>query len=244
MAPHRLDESIRAILFDLDGTLLQIDLDSYMKEYFALLAPKFAHACPPQRFVEQLTASVMAMVNNTDPHKTNMDAFWEDFAPKFSAVPEDWRLVFERFYADEFPRLRSHSRRDPLAAEVVQAAVHRGFQVVLATNAVYPRVAIVERLVWAGISPDLFDLITSYEEMHFCKPNPEYYREICSLIGREPRECVMVGNDVEEDLAASTTGMRTFLVNTAVRNRGNTPYLSDYEGSQGDLLDLIRSRAP
>ncbi|NPV70459.1 MAG: HAD family hydrolase [Firmicutes bacterium] len=148
--------------------------------------------------------------------------------------------VFQEFYAADFPRLRRHSNPDPLAARVVQAAVDAGMRTVLATNPLYPRAAIVERLEWAGISPDLFDLITTYEHMHFCKPRPEYYREICSIIGCEPHECLMVGNDVDEDLVAAGAGMKTFLVNTAVRNRNSVQYVADYEGSLADLLDLIQ----
>jgi len=183
-----LDPGLRAILFDLDGTLLQIDLEPFMEEYFSLLAPKFAHACEPRRFVQELTASVLAMVGNTDPSKTNMEAFCDDFFPKFGVTRDEWMPLFERFYAVDFPGLRRHSRPNPLAAEVVSAAVERGYLTVLATNPVYPRVAILERLSWAGLSPNLFGLVTTYEEMHFCKPHPQYYHEICSLIGCKPGE--------------------------------------------------------
>lgn len=230
---------VRAVLFDLDDTLVRVDMDSFIKEYFNVLAPRFAGRCDPKTFTRQLIASIEAMVNHVDGTKTNMDVFIEDFFPRIGAIPDECMAQIDEFYRTDFPKLRRFSQRDPMAAEVVRVARQRGLGTVLATNPLYPRVAILERMSWAGVDADLFDLITTYEIMHYCKPHPEYYLEICSLIGREPQECLMVGNDVEEDLAAGSIGMKTFLVQGAVRNRDNRGYAADHEGTLSDLLDLL-----
>lgn len=235
--------AVRAILFDLDGTLIRVDMDAFMREYFAMLAPRFSTKCDPSLFARELISSLEVMVNNLDGAKTNMEVFQEDFFHKFGVSPAEWMPEIEDFYKSEFPRLRRFSTPDPAAAEVVKAARRAGYSTVLATNPVYPRQAIIERLSWGGIDPGLFDLITTYEIMHFCKPHAEYYREICSLVGHKPAECVMVGNDVDEDLPAARIGMKTFLVSGAVRNRGNRTYVVDYEGTLADLLKMIEARA-
>ena len=38
-------------------------------------------------------------------------------------------------------------------------------------------------------------------------------------LGLDPRECLMVGNDVGEDMAASALGMKTFLLTPCLINR-------------------------
>ena len=83
---------------------------------------------------------------------------------------------------------------------------------VVATNPVFPLQAIRERLRWGGFGDTEFTLITSYENMHFCKPRRQYYKEILRMLGRKPAECWMIGNDVGEDLVAGELGISTFLV--------------------------------
>ncbi|NPV70460.1 MAG: hypothetical protein HPY55_07450 [Firmicutes bacterium] len=75
-----LSPAIRAILFDLDDTLIRIEFEAFMNDYLSLLAPRFAHACAPQRFVKELMASVAAMVDNTDASRRT----WRFSARTFS----------------------------------------------------------------------------------------------------------------------------------------------------------------
>jgi len=110
---------------------------------------------------------------------------------------------------------------------------------VLATNPLFPLIAIKERMRWAGVSEFDFALITSYEEMHACKPNLEYYREICAKIKVPARNCLMVGNDVEEDLIAQKIGMQTFLVEDYLLNRHDLPINADYRGSLKELYQFV-----
>ena len=57
------------------------------------------------------------------------------------------------------------------------------------------------------------------ERMHFCKPNPAYYQEILELLGAKAEECLMIGNDVEEDMVAATLGIKTRLVTDLLISR-------------------------
>ena len=87
-----------------------------------------------------------------------------------------------------------------------------------------------------GFEPSDFEIVTTYEDYSFAKPNLGYYKEVTKILGVEPEECVMVGNDVLEDMISSELGVKTFLLTDCIINRKNLDY-SKHE--QGDFLKLI-----
>lgn len=201
----------RYICFDLDGTLLDLDLPRFIQSYSKLLAKRFVQWVPPHRFAQQLLASTDAMVACKDPSKTTLQAFVDDFFPKLGLTSEQL-AIFDAFYAREFHLLQPHSQVFPEARPLLESAVRRGYKLVLATNPVFPESAVRERMRWAGIESFPWELITHCENMHWAKPHPEYYQEILEHIGAEGPACLMVGNDPVRDLPASLVGMGTFLV--------------------------------
>lgn len=228
----------KAVLFDLDGTLLPIDTDQFLQEYLQLLSRFTAPYMEPEAFVAHLMAATFEMINDKDPEKTNEQVFMEKFFALTGLVPEVMMPVFDRFYATEFCRLKKICPANPVVPELIEAARKLG-KVVIATNPVFPLPAIQERLRWIGIADVPFDLITSYEIMHFCKPHLEYYQEIVELIGVNPADCLMVGNDVDEDLIARELGMKTFLVENYLINRTGRDFTTDYRGTLEDCLALL-----
>ena len=67
-----------------------------------------------------------------------------------------------------------------------------------------------------------------------------YYREILEKIGLEASECMMVGNDVKEDMVAKELGMKVFLLTDCLINSSNED-ISEYpNGGFSDLLDFIK----
>jgi FMN phosphatase YigB (HAD superfamily) len=115
---------------------------------------------------------------------------------------------------------------------------------VLATNPLFPRIAIEERIRWAGIDPDAFSLITAFEDMHYCKPQIEYYREILEIINKRPEQCLMVGNDAEEDMIARILGMKTFLLDAHLIKRAKALPPVDYMGGYSDLYNFVQNELP
>jgi len=209
-----MNQPIRAILFDLDDTLLENDMNRFLKGYFELLAPHVAHLVPPDKFLPALLAATRAMVEHADPTITNEQAFIADFFPRVGRTPGEMMPVFDDFYATQFGRLRANVRRLPEARTVVQAAFDAGYDVVIATNPLFPETAIRQRMEWAGVADLPFKLVTSYEVMCSAKPHVRYYAEIAERIDRNPGECVMVGDDWENDIApALQAGMRAYWVN-------------------------------
>lgn len=243
MAPQFKLAAVSTVLFDLDGTLLDVDVEGFFPDYFARLAAFVAPYIPPQDFTPRLMRSTTAMIENTDPARSNQEVFMTGFFAGVATPKDALMKVFDAFYRAEFPALRRHARPVPGAREVVRTVIASGRQAVVATAPVFPPVAIEERLRWAGLDDLPFALVTTYENMHFCKPQPGYYREIASHLGRRPEECLMVGNDVEEDLVAKDVGMLTFLAGPNIIHRGRRPCEPDFRGTLAELPGLLGDRA-
>ena len=210
---------ITTVLFDLDGTLLPMDQDVFTKTYFKLLAQKLAPlGYEPGKLVDSIWAGTAAMVKN-DGSCTNQDAFWKVFYKIYGPEAQKDKSVIDAFYTGEFNQARAACGFAPAAAEVVSQLRAAGKTVVLATNPIFPAAATENRIRWAGLSPQDFLYYTTYENSHYCKPNPQYYDEVLRAIGRRPEECLMVGNDASEDLAAAQLGIRVFLLTDCLINR-------------------------
>lgn len=231
---------IKAVLFDLDGTLLPMDTDVFLQEYLKLLSQATASFIEPEIFVSELMAATYKMIANREPDMTNEAVFIREFFSATGLDPAIMMPVFEKFYKTDFCRLAEFFSPDPLVPALVEATMNK-YKVVIATNPVFPEIAIRERLRWVGIDEFPFTLVTSYENMHYCKPQVEYYLEITEKIKIKPEECLMVGNDVDEDLVAGKIGMKTFLVDTYLINRSNRDYAADYQGSLKDFYTFINS---
>lgn len=229
---------LRAVLFDLDGTLLDIDLGSFFNEYFAVLAPTLADLTGPSITADEAVQAVLAATARMDaphPGATNAEIFDDAFAEmtgvRISEPSNTERL--ERFYLDAFPALGKDHGPMPGGREAYRAARALGLKVALATNPIFPRLAIVERLRWAGFTADEFDFVTDYETMEATKPDLRYYRDIATALGVSPDECLMVGDDPVLDLSAADTGMRTYLARSEHRAT------ADWHGSLDDLACLL-----
>lgn len=229
-----------AILFDLDGTLLNIDMELFLGQYFKKMQEMAGvwgyHEAG--RMVEQVFKSTGVMIANRDPGLSNEEIFMKDFLSNWKYPEDEMRGFFDTFYASAFPGLRRYCEPFPGIPEMMQRVAARGLKLVIATNAVFPLTALQQRLDWAGLGDYDFDLITSYEVMHFCKPHTEYYQEITEQIGVNPHNCLMVGNDVGEDLPASKIGMKTFLVEDMLIDQENG-IKPDRRGSLGELFQFI-----
>ena len=229
---------LQAILFDLDGTLLPMDNDYFVKVYFGYLAKQAAQwgYTDPELLVRSIWDGVAAMVKN-DGGRSNAEAFWDCFAGVYGQKAYEDIPKFDRFYATEFDRAKEVAFPHPLCAKAVKIARQKSEHVILATNPIFPRIADVTRLKWIDMTLEDFDLVTDYENCRYSKPNPAYYQEILDQFSLDPAKCLMVGNDVDEDvLAASAAGIPAFLLNTFVINRKG----KDVQCPQGGFEELIQ----
>lgn len=229
-----------AILLDLDGTLLDIDLDKFIVAYVNALSARFSAYLDRESFIAHLFGSTSVMVENNDHQLKNRDVFYGDFCTRIGLSYEEIKPVIDHFYEHDFPQLNCWGRRLPLAQEVVDRVQEKKLPLVLATNPIFPPAAVYQRLSWAGLKEEYFKLITTMDNMHFCKPNPNYYLEIASKIDCPPERCLMAGNDTLEDLIAARAGMDTFLVEDFILERVNHEPICDYRGSLRDLAEFLK----
>jgi len=233
---------IHAILFDLDGTLLQSDMNVFMPHYLQALTTRLAHLIPPSKLSAQLMRSTRLMMANSDPTRTNQQVFDADFYPKIGHVREEMLPILEEFYTHDFARLRDLTQPKPEARAVVQAAFARGYDVAIATQPVFPLTAVRQRLEWAGVADFPYRLVTSYENMHACKPQPAFFQEVLAVLGRSPGECLFAGDSPSDDIApAAQLGLHTFWVTDAAPDPIDPNIPARWRGSLGDLHRLLVS---
>ena len=232
---------IKTVLFDLDGTLLPMDQDTFTGAYFKELAKLMVpHGYDPDELVKGIWKGTGAMVKN-DVTRTNEEAFWKVFCQIFGEEAMDDIEIFNSFYENEFNKAKAVCGYNEASAEIVAALKSKGINVVLASNPLFPLVAQKNRMRWAGLNIDDFSYITSYENSHYCKPSKEYYTEIVKLLSLNPEECLMVGNNATEDMVAREAGMDVFLLKDCLINDDNVDISPFKQGGFDELKALIET---
>ena len=231
---------IEAVLFDLDGTLLPMDQDTFVNGYFGFLCRKMAPwGYEPEELIKNIWRGTAAMVKN-DGSCTNEEAFWRCFLGIYGESARAHIRLFEEFYAEDFKKAQVFCGFAPEAAQAVALVKERGRTAVLATNPLFPRTATETRIGWAGLKKEDFALITTYEDSTTCKPNPDYYREVLRRAGLRAENCLMVGNDVSEDMVAETLGLRVFLLTDCLINKEGEDVARWPHGGFAALLSFLR----
>lgn len=230
---------LKAVFFDLDGTLLPMDQDIFIKAYLGglvnLLAPK---GYDPKAIAGALWASTDAVVKN-DGSKTNEEVFWNNFCAILGEEVRKEEAALDEFYKTDFQKIKDYCGYSPKSKELVEKLKASGITVVLATNPLFPAIATESRIRWAGLSPEDFSIYTTYENSRFCKPNLKYYQVLLNEIGVEPAECLMVGNDVGDDMVAEELGMKVFLLTDCLINKTDKSVDNFRHGSFDELNKYI-----
>lgn len=233
---------IKAILFDLDGTLLPLDNDEFIKEYFKGLVKKLApHGADADRLTGAVWNGTKEMIKS-DGARRNDESFWLGFAKAYGAPPTDEEnALFDEFYEKDFDSIQRISSYNEHAREIIKIIREKGLKIALATNPVFPPIATRKRMGWTGLVPEDFDLYTHYENSRFCKPSKGYYLDVAGALGVKPEECLMVGNDAYEDMVALELGMSVYLVTDYLINKENRDISAYPHGSFTDLIEYVKS---
>lgn len=233
---------ITHLFVDLDDTLLQNSMEVFAPPYYKALSAYLSEKISPQEMIPKLLEGTEAMIRNTNPSITLEQAFDRIFYPGIGISKDKIRPEIERFYDTVFPSLKKYTSVIPEACVMIKDALDMGLKIVVATNPLFPMKAIHHRLEWAGLSvKDIpYTLVSSYETFHFTKPNPAYYQEIMDKIGTKPEQCVMVGNDVENDIKPSKCiGIRCFMI---TKGSDKSVPSADYpSGRQDQVIPWIKS---
>ena len=227
-------------LFDLDGTVLKMNADEFIKSYFGALSVYFADLIDARKLVGYIMEATERMCkDNSDID--NYSTFFMHFAELSGEDMGIFEKRFDAFYEEKFNEIKGQCEGNKGIIEAITVLKAKGYGIVLATNPVFPMKANIHRIGWAGLKPSDFEYITALEICNKCKPNPEYFKNILKHLGIKAEECVMVGNDVIEDLSASEAGIETWLIQDCIWDRANSPYIADHTGSGEDFLDYATS---
>ena len=233
---------IKAVLFDLDGTLLPMDEEYFKKIYFGEVYKKIAYlGYTLDELLKVIWYGTKAMIQN-DGSQTNEELFWKKFIEVHPDRLEENKENFVEFYNDIFPTLGHTCGYQPLAKYFIKGLKDKGYEVIIASNPIFPLVATKARIRWAGCNPDDFKYITAYENSRFSKPNLKYYEEVLEKTGYKPEEVIMVGNDVREDMIVNKLGIDSYLITDCLLNL-DTEDINKYKhGNFEEIMNLVLNR--
>jgi FMN phosphatase YigB (HAD superfamily) len=199
---------MKAFLFDLDGTLLLSDEEIFYNRYFELVGQEFKDVVNPKALIDAIQEIIENMIFDGGD-ENNYQRFMEKISQKFGKKALEFEKRFDVFYSNNFRLLKPLTKPNDRLINHMRAL--SGVKV-LATNPIFPEIAIKERMKWAGLDDDDFALVTFMENSHYLKPNPKYFLEICEKIKVDPQNCTMMGNDPKLDGACEKVGIKFVLV--------------------------------
>ncbi len=228
--------SLKAVFFDLDGTLLPMDQDVFIKTYFGAISQKLAfRGYNPKELINAIWQGTGAMIKNNGD-KTNEEVFWQVFASIYGEKALSDTPYFDKFYEENFDEIKAVCGHNPKAKETINFLKSKNIRLILATNPIFPKIATEKRMSWADLTPNDFELFTSYENINFSKPNLKYYEELLSRTGLKAEDCLMVGNDVSDDMVAEKLGFNVFLLTDCLINKDSAD-ISSYPNGDFDALN-------
>lgn len=221
------------LLFDLDDTLLDTHLEAFVPAYFQALTQYLEPWVLPTVVLRALVHATNLMVESVEPTRTLQEVFEADFYSILGVQKEELVAPLEDFYDRIFPTLSVHTRERPDAKPLMDWAFERGYRVAIATDPLFPRKATYHRLRWAGLDPEQFEVISTFDDFHFSKSHPAYYAEVLGRLGWPEGPVLMVGNDVERDLfPAHQLGLKTYFID------GEASSSPGFEAGRGRLGEV------
>ena len=223
---------MKTFLFDLDGTLLKMDLMAFIKVYYGSLVQKYGQMVAPELLIEALNASIKTMYANQGK-LTNEEAFLN----KFNEITNGHYTSsdFDDFYRNEFLAVKSAMTIDDAGRQLIDILKAKGYRLVLATNPIFPKIATIQRMGFIGLKEEDFDYITHYGNCHYTKPSLDYYRELLSAINEKPENCIMVGNDLDEDMVITELGADFVLLNDCMINKSHKEVYAIFNGTMAEF---------
>jgi FMN phosphatase YigB (HAD superfamily) len=200
---------LKAVLFDLDNTLIFYDEAKFAELFFPLISARFTDVLSADKFGERLLLATMVAQRN-DGSMINRELFLKEFCTGLQMTGDEVWIRFAGFYGSDFDRMREMMTSAQSSLETFRFIRDRNLKTVIATNPILPLNAQMKRLSWAGLGGIDLTLITHIENMRYCKPHLGYYKQICQLIGERPKDCLMVGDDPANDMVAAKIGMKTY----------------------------------
>lgn len=200
---------LKAVLLDLDNTLILFDELTYYEKYFQKLNAFFKDVFTPDELRDRVINGTMGLRHNKC-NSNNLQCFLETFAQGHESERQHFWEQFMTFYREVYDDIE--------VAVTLPAGLHAGLEqlrqtglkLVIASNPIFPVTAQEKRVRWGQLDPGWFNLFTHMENMRYVKPMASYFYQTCDLIGEAPADCLMVGNDPVNDMAAGRAGLKTY----------------------------------
>ncbi len=231
---------IDTILFDLDGTLLSMDTELFIKHYFGLVAEALKDHMTLDEVLKYFWECTNIVIESTDGTTSNEDVFFEEFFKRVNIDKEVLVPILEDFYLNDFKQLKFLANSKPEMIEAIEILKDKNYKLVIATNPIFPEAAVLQRIEWADISVSDFDFTTTFENSYYTKPNPNYYSDILEVINKKPTQCLMVGNHTEEDMISKEAGLSTYLITDHILGDPNDLDNVDHKGDYNKFLAFIK----
>jgi FMN phosphatase YigB (HAD superfamily) len=231
------------ILFDLHGTLLPIDLQRFLQIYFQEMGMYFQDLIDPGLIQKYVMTATNAMLDHPGD-QTNETVFMEKFKSLVDQPITVFKQRFDEFYDRGFLKGQKAAAPIPMIPEIIKLLKQKGYQLVVATNPVFPKKAIRHFIQWAGLELGDFSYLSCFEDNHYCKPKPQFFGEILQRIGKVPNQCLMVGNDSQEDLGAESLGIKTYIITDYLIQQTPGEIQCTYQGTYDDLYQFVANLPP
>ena len=204
---------LKAVLFDLDGTLLPMNEESFIPKYLNLLANRMEpRGYNKEDFIKVLWSGTKKMYLN-DGSKSNEQVFWDEFTSFFGKDCLKDKAYVDEFYTNEFLQTKSECKENSLAKKIVKFVKDNNLLCILSTNPIFPSVGTITRMSYIDLLESDFDFVTFYENFNFTKPNPMYFKKLLEKYSLKPEEVILIGNNELEDAwCANQVGIKAYLV--------------------------------
>lgn len=252
----------RAVFFDLDGTLLPMEIDEFLNDYYhGLAAFMVRRGIAAEPFLAALNAGIRAMMGESQG-RTNEQVFWDAFlacaSDVFSSSQDGetlavspaqmsldaWEGLLTKFYDEDFGRLGDASQADPSVAQAIATLRRKGYPLVLATMPLFPPSAVAHRLRWAGLDPADFERLTTYDNSTSVKPRIAYCAENLAAAGLRGQDVLMVGNNTLEDMSFANMGCDIYIVTNDLLDPVNFPLEKIKHGTRADFAAWVQQLPP
>lgn len=238
-----LNNMVNTVLLDLDGTLASLDADDtevFTKNYFKDLSIKLKDFFTLEDLTKVLWTSTKHMRENPDGRRTNEEIFFEKFYGMIEHSKEDLQPLIDDFYENDFYKVEQVNKQNDNMMNAVNLLKEKNYELVVASNPMFPKTAMIDRVKWAGFKEEDFKYITSFECMHYCKPHLEFFGELLEIIDKDPKECLMVGNHAQEDMIAKEIGISTYLIKDYASGDLEDDKNIDYSGYYKEFYEFVK----
>ena len=233
--------AVKTVLFDLDGTLLNMGESAFEKEYLKRMVMFLEQRLPGKgKDLVKCIGYGGQMMKESDGTRTNFDVFWEGFEKASGTTREVIEPMITVYYQTDFTHIGDDYVPDSDMQEAVRLLADKGIQLLVATTPVMPRIANDERMRWTGLSDIPWLDVTSFETYNYSKPDVRYFQQICDKFNLNPAECLMVGDSLVKDYPASELGMDFYLLLNEDSPEAEKAFTGK-KGSRKDLLEYVQS---